>query len=372
MATDFAPEERATGGEIALQTKNLESNQEIKRFLDAVPEPVLILNKERQIVYVNQESLITLGINNLESVQGLRPGESFKCIHAIETSGGCGTTKFCRLCGAVNSILGSQKGQVTTEECRIIRSDTTTAIDLKVKASPYEADGVNYTILAVSDISAEKRKEALESIFFHDIMNTAGGLSGFSELMLDAEPEDTDKFKVIIHSLSGRIVDEIKAQRMLVQAENGQLQPQYVKLNSKVFLQEVVSGYSKHDVAKDKIIEMDSESDSIDFTLDNVLLGRVLGNLLKNALEAINIGDSVKVACYRKKDKVEFLVRNHCVIPTDVQMQIFQRSFSTKGTGRGLGTYSIKLLTEKYLNGRVHFVSNENEGTTFYASYPID
>jgi sensor histidine kinase regulating citrate/malate metabolism len=46
-------------------------------------------------------------------------------------------------------------------------------------------------------------------------------------------------------------------------------------------------------------------------------------------------------------------------------MQLFQRSFSTKGTGRGLGTYSIRLLTENYLEGKVSFVSNEAEGTVF-------
>jgi sensor histidine kinase regulating citrate/malate metabolism len=46
-------------------------------------------------------------------------------------------------------------------------------------------------------------------------------------------------------------------------------------------------------------------------------------------------------------------------------MQLFQRSFSTKGNGRGIGTYSIKLLTENYLKGKVSFFSNEEEGTVF-------
>ncbi len=53
------------------------------------------------------------------------------------------------------------------------------------------------------------------------------------------------------------------------------------------------------------------------------------------------------------------------IIPYDVQLQLFQRSFSTKGIGRGIGTYSIKLLTENYLKGSVNFISNENEGTLF-------
>ncbi len=51
-------------------------------------------------------------------------------------------------------------------------------------------------------------------------------------------------------------------------------------------------------------------------------------------------------------------------------MQMFHRSFSTKGTGRGLGTYSMKLLSERYLGGSVTFRSIPGEGTTFTARYP--
>ncbi|MBK7132833.1 MAG: hypothetical protein IPH69_08460 [Bacteroidales bacterium] len=53
------------------------------------------------------------------------------------------------------------------------------------------------------------------------------------------------------------------------------------------------------------------------------------------------------------------------VLSEEVQMRIFQRSFSTKGKGRGLGTYSIRLMTENYLHGKVSFVSNEADGTVF-------
>jgi CheY-like chemotaxis protein len=54
----------------------------------------------------------------------------------------------------------------------------------------------------------------------------------------------------------------------------------------------------------------------------------------------------------------------------DVQLQIFQRSFSTKGSGRGLGTYSIKLLAERYSKGRVSFATSPEEGTVFSAACP--
>jgi CheY-like chemotaxis protein len=58
-------------------------------------------------------------------------------------------------------------------------------------------------------------------------------------------------------------------------------------------------------------------------------------------------------------------------MPRDVQLQVFQRSFSTKGEpGRGLGTFSVKLLTGRYLRGSVHFTSSAEHGTVFTVTLP--
>jgi sensor histidine kinase regulating citrate/malate metabolism len=78
----------------------------------------------------------------------------------------------------------------------------------------------------------------------------------------------------------------------------------------------------------------------------------------------------VTVGCRPAAGRIEFSVHNPAVIPRPAQLQIFQRSFSTKGCGRGLGTYSMRLLSG-YLQGEVFFTSCEGEGTIFRASYPL-
>lgn len=96
------------------------------------------------------------------------------------------------------------------------------------------------------------------------------------------------------------------------------------------------------------------------------LLRRVLGNRIKNALEAIPPGRVVTVCCAEQGDGVVFSVHNPGTMPPDVQGQVFQRSFSTKAaSGRGIGTHSMKLLGERYLRGQVGFASDEAQGTTF-------
>jgi sensor histidine kinase regulating citrate/malate metabolism len=94
--------------------------------------------------------------------------------------------------------------------------------------------------------------------------------------------------------------------------------------------------------------------------------------MLKNALEATVKGQAVTMGCELVEDKVQFWVLNPGHIPPDVQSQVFKWSFSTKGKNRGLGTYSMRMLSERYLDGRVYFSSTPAEGTKFVAVYPIN
>ena len=82
-------------------------------------------------------------------------------------------------------------------------------------------------------------------------------------------------------------------------------------------------------------------------------------------------GERVTVTASRHDDKIRIQVHNPEFIEPEIQLQIFQRSFSTKGKGRGIGTYSMKLFGERYLKGKVWFSSSEEEGTTFFVSIPL-
>jgi signal transduction histidine kinase len=292
------------------------------------------------------------------------------CAHACETSGGCGTSESCRYCGAANAIkvcLETKKKSVA--ECRInaLTDGKNISYDFEVTASPFEFGGDDYVILSLKDISSEKRRKVLERVFFHDIINTAGGLSGFLEFMKSSnDPQETKKFIKIAGNLGDKLIDEILAQRQLMEAESGELVTDLKLANSLEILQQVTHQLEHHPVANGRIILISDESLDHDFITDHVLLQRVLVNLLKNALEASAKGQIITLGSKKEDtDGISFWVNNVNEMPRHVQMQIFQRSFSTKGTSRGIGTYSIKLFTEFYLKGKVDFTSNAENGTTF-------
>ncbi len=370
LPTEYAPAERADAVLLEQQAEYFSELKLVHELFDAVPDAFLILNEQRQIVFANKALTKIINVDDESSLHGQRPGEVLNCIHAIESEGGCGTTEFCKTCGAVNAIISSLRGKESVLECRITQQSGC-SLDLRVWATPLRQYGGIYSLFAVQDISHEKRRRALERIFFHDILNTAGGLQGVSELLQDATPEELDELKGMVYSLADRLVDEIQAQRLLSAAETDDLQVKPVAIESLVFLGEVTNLYRSHEVAHNRQLKIDINAESFDLVSDRVLLGRVVGNMVKNALEASHPGDAVTVGCRGVADDwVEFWVHNPTFMPRHVQLQVFQRSFSTKGAGRGLGTYSIKLLTERYLHGQAAFTTSPEEGTTFFVSYP--
>ncbi|MBN2329772.1 MAG: PAS domain-containing sensor histidine kinase [Candidatus Omnitrophica bacterium] len=372
IPTQFAPAEKESEGILHVQREIFEKPDYLRSYLDVIPDIVLVLNDKRQIIFSNQTLLNFLGINKYEQICGLRPGEILNCIHAFEAEGGCGVTQFCRTCGAVKAILASLRGESTVEECRILQKETGEALDLRVWASPYRINGSVYSIFVVSDIRHEKRRMALERIFYHDVLNTAGGLLGFSRLLRDADASKSDMIRERIFRLSQKLIDEIKTQRDLSMAETHELIVKPSPLRSGEILQEIMDEYSDHEAAKDRILIYSEDAVDAPFESDPMLLRRVLGNMVKNALEACRPGEAVTIGCRRDDDRsLQFWVHNPGSIPPDIQRQIFQRSFSTKGAGRGLGSYSMKFLGEHYLKGRVSFTSTPEQGTTFYASFPM-
>ena len=369
----FAPAARADAAQLAADVAYFQNQQLLQEFFAAVPEMFVVFNEQRQIVFANNALLDALHCHSIDDVAGARLGEALRCTHAFEKSGAhagvCGTTEFCRECGALHATLNALCGKQDLQECRITLEDGT-ALDLRVTARPLLLNGRHYVLFALADISHEKRRRVLERIFFHDILNTAGGMLGVAELLRTGTTAEVADFKDTVSLLANSLVDEIRAQQMLLVAERGELTLQPERIQSLTLLCEIRSAYMNHDVCIGRLVEVDPTSDMVVFVSDPRLVRRVLGNMVKNALEGCRPGDSVTLSCRSTPEGVEFAVHNPGVMPRKVQLQVFQRSFSSKGDGRGLGTYSMKLLTEQYLQGSVSFESAPECGTIFRARYP--
>jgi signal transduction histidine kinase len=382
-ATAFAPAQREDEQTLRAENELISKAPLLPSVLDNLPSFAAIVNDCRQIVFANQ-SLVRLlesfqlncAANSDNTTLGQRPGEALNCVHAENKTGGCGTTEACRSCGAVLAILGSQAGKKTTQECRMLRVDTdgyTSALDLRVTASPIFLENRPFSLVVMEDISSDKRRLALERIFFHDILNTATGIQGLISFLAElnvADSEVRDIAGLLTYSADA-LVDEIQAHRTLNSAERNDLTPYADNVEILGLLNKVAHSFAEHEVARERYIKITPESQPVTVLTDPNLLRRVIVNLLKNALEASKRGETVTLTLRSTAGGwIEIDVHNTCVMRDDVKKQVFNRSFSTRGLGRGLGAYSVRLITERYLKGKIQFKSEPGLGTVFTLSLP--
>lgn len=367
--TNFASAKRSTIEELLEEYDLVKSQKLITEIFGTIVGIAAIIDKNRQIVFANNDFLTSLGIETLDPILGKRLGEVISCIHSADEAYGCGTSLACAYCGAVNAILESQEtGFRSSKETRITTNvnGKQNSLDLNVSSTPIVLAGHTYYVLMLQDISNEKRRNALERIFFHDLLNSAGGLNGILAILKGGtDPEKARELITISEEASRDMVEEIVLHRQIRSAENGDLQVTIEPVNSMELIESTIRKINSHEVGKNKQTCIAEDCVNIYFETDKMLLQRVIINLVKNALEATEVHGEVIIGAESLSEKVRFWVKNEKVIPENVKMQLFQRSFSTKGHGRGIGTYSIKLLTENYLKGKVSFISNESDRTIF-------
>ena len=355
--------------------KKISDLEYVDSIINVIPCIGAILNHNREIVYANKELLNLISAHNLENIVGKRPGELLNCINTLNSENVCGSSESCNLCGIKNTIIKCQKTRERAiGECRVTveMGDGFVSLDYRVTAIPIYLNEEEYIVFSMIDISDEKRRQVLEKIFFHDLMNKVGYLQTVVEL-IDASDEGKKHNEMIalLSLISSELVEEVKAQQQLHLAENNELTISPFLIDSIDLLRSVINQIKIEAKAKSKHIILSEDSTPCTFQTDETLLKRILLNMAKNALEASEKGQIVTIGSTIQNKKIKFWVHNSCYIPRDVQLQIFMRSFSTKGANRGVGTYSMKLLGERYLNGKVGFTTNELSGTEFFIILPF-
>jgi signal transduction histidine kinase len=369
--------DRLTIDRVLGQLGKVRAEKRVAAALDSAAEMTAVLNEHRQVVYANRALLEYADRADPASLCGQLPGEILGCVHAGLAPAGCGTTEECALCGAAEAVLETQRtGKAATTECHLDVSSNGRRgfLDMQVHTTPFEIEGGRFTLLSLVDIGDQKRRAALERVFLHDILNTASGLKAYLDL-LKATASDPQSSGIVarLEAICATLVEEIVGQKVLISAENRSLTVRRELVESLALVQELVEQFDGQDLAHGRSILVAPFSEGATVVSDDVLVKRVLGNMLKNALEASPEGSTVTVGCERLAGAapgVRFTVHNATVMPPEVQRKIFRRYFSTKGPDRGLGTYGMRLLGEEYLGGRVTFRSSERGGTVFSLLLP--
>ena len=342
-------------------------------LLQASEGILVVLNQDRQIIAMNHAFLEELGLTNIQEALGLRLGESLGCIHAFDKPNGCGTTEHCMTCGSAIAMMTAINDRREDEQiCALVsdRKGIVSDICLQVKAKPITVDGNEWILFYAQDVTQQQFWLNMDRVFFHDINNTLTALYGNIQL-LEMEAPENEEISSIRNTIE-RLVREIAIQKDFSHHRDATYSPAQTPVplsQVKKDLDAVVSG---HKASFNREITASWPEQDLVLETDTLLLSRILGNMVINALEATPRQGKIRISVTGSQDEeVSFRVWNQAFIPVPLQKRIFQRYFSSKdGSGRGLGTYSMKLFGETYLNGKISFTSTKTEGTVFTFTLP--
>lgn len=368
--TFFAHLVRKNQKELTKEYELIQSNQMMVSILNGLPISILILNKARQLVFGNRTFLKLMKISDISVILGKRFGEFMGCPSSDKGFEGCGSSQNCFSCGAKRSIVNCIENGSGSEDVTMLNADLE-MLHLNVSAEMINFDGVEFLLLSLKDISSDKQKILLERIFYHDILNSAHNISSMAELISSEDAkENKDEYFGLLMKSTNDLIDEINTHRLLTNGNQNDYISRPVKINSFVLFKEIKTEFES--VSEGGIlISLDKRSENFTFTADRVLVRRVITNMIKNAIEAERNQGKITIGLMTLKEKGTMLwVHNQSYMDEQVQYQVFNRSFSTKGPDRGLGTYSMKILTEKFMKGKISFTSSPSNGTTFIIEIP--
>jgi len=368
---DFSPLpiSRATDAELKKELQATSQSEIVRGLLEAVHGLMAVLNEKRQILALNDSMLQSLGVDNMDKMLGLRLGEAFHCIHAERAPSGCGSSEYCPSCGAaIAQVIALAFSRPAEQLCalEVPGADSNHNLFFRVRAAPLSLAGHRFVLLFLQDVSQEQRAAALERTFLYDLRNTTTGLTLGTGLLEQCAPDEAKEIVRDIMHVATRLSREIELQRCLADSSTKTFQQNQSKFSLAHFFAELQRTCHHHPALQDKRLEITPPQPDRTLHADTTILHQIVYNMILNALEATEAGGIVKLTAHRDGAQETFEVKNIGYIQPEIARRIFQKNFSTKGVlGHGLGTYSMKLLGEKLLGGRVSFTSSRTEGTCF-------
>ena len=123
------------------------------------------------------------------------------------------------------------------------------------------------------------------------------------------------------------------------------------------------------DLFPEEIIEFHTDEQELFYRIDETHFTRMITNIVKNGIQSIPYQKKIEVKLINEPHKFRITIKDNGEgISKENQDKIFERKFTTKSTGMGLGLSIVKKIVEDY-NGKIWFDTEEGKGTIFYIEF---
>jgi two-component system, OmpR family, sensor kinase len=215
----------------------------------------------------------------------------------------------------------------------------------------------------------------------HELRTPVAILRGETEVTLsrpDRSPAEYRDTLAVLRDESQRLARIIEDLFTLVRADAGQYRLTFRDTYLDELAAEVLLRARSLALARNITLSSSIEPD-LPIHADEVLLGRMLLNLLDNAIKYTPQGGTVNLQCHREGDHYLVSVSdNGPGVPQDLQPRIFDRFFRADKArprsegdtgGAGLGLSIARWIADAH-HGRLELTRSDGSGSTFTATLP--
>ena len=159
--------------------------------------------------------------------------------------------------------------------------------------------------------------------------------------------------------------DELKRMKEIVEGFRrftvlGELRAKWFNLHA--LLAEIAERF-REDIGRSISVRLDIDAAPRRFWGDAALLRQTFANLMSNAEQAMPGGGTVEITVRGDEEAVEVTVADEGIgIPEDIQSRIFDRDFTTKKGGSGIGLAVVQQVIKLH-GGRIRLRSKPGDGT---------
>jgi len=219
----------------------------------------------------------------------------------------------------------------------------------------------------------EEKSGALEQMMdqvAHEIRNPLTAIGGFARKVYGKLPEGDPNRKymemiiedvAILESMIKQLID-LKSMSISIK----------VPLNINDIIEDSIKVFEQDFIQKAINVETDLNDDLPMITADKKLLKRAFCNLIKNSIEAMEIGKKIlKITSRMSGDNLELQFSDTGIgISKDKIKNIFDPLVTSKIYGPGLGlTFALKIIQDH--KGTISVESEQDKGTTFTIIFPV-
>jgi two-component system phosphate regulon sensor histidine kinase PhoR len=341
--------------------------------LDALPDPLLILDADRHVVRANQAAASLFGENleGRELIHVLRHPAVLEAVQAV-LAGGAGSRQ-------IEFLL----------PVPVAREFSARAVALRQAAERPAA------ILALQDLTALKRVEEMRADFVanasHELRTPLATLIGFIETLQGPARDDAEartRFLAIMREQAERMARLIRDLLSLSQIELNEHRPPQGRVDVREAIGSVVDMLQMQAAGKGMQIEVDAVNGLPPVVGERDEIIQVFQNLLDNAVKYGRRDTTVKVAVKLPRggsalaargsagalaisvtDRSEGIAREHLPRLTERFYRVDSaRSRALGGTGLGLAI--VKHIVNRH-RGSLTIDSVEGEGSTFTVFLPV-